>query len=133
WFSPPVNNPENTFLGVSYRNGGYVNSHGLFVRTNGYGGYGSTNSQHWVFQGTGLADGNVFGTPDTIVGCETDGATFRWSNGLPVVNGLDQTPLNFKILALSPAATPSPLPHHATMGIYRNANGGMVFNAATVN
>jgi hypothetical protein len=124
WCESPVLRPENFMTGVSYRNGGYVNYKGWYPASEGYGGYTAYRTDHWVFAGTGLSDGEEFGTEATIVGYETDGASFSWSSPLPVATGEDGTPSGFEILGVSPASK-----GWATMGIY--TQGGTVFTAAT--
>lgn len=131
WYQNPVNDPENRSIGVSWRNGGFVNSQGFLPASQGYGGYTVTDENHWIFQGTNLKNGDILGQKDTIVGFEVDGALFNWVNGVPVVTGADGTPLNFDILGYSPAATPRGT-GNATMGIFKLQNGGTIFNAATV-
>ncbi|MDP4195262.1 MAG: T9SS type A sorting domain-containing protein [Bacteroidota bacterium] len=141
WYKPPVNYPENLFLGASYRNGGYVNDihHDIFTYGQGYGGYTVYNSQHWVYNNTGLKDGEVFGRDpidslSSIVGYITDGALFSWQNGIPKPLSTDGTPSDFRILGISPAVGEGGkiADHHATMGTYINSKGGTVFNASTV-
>lgn len=132
WSKPPVNYPENLITGVGFRNGGYVAYGMVLPRSLGYGDYAVYNSNHWIYKGTNLSDGDEFGWSNTIVGYEADGALFNWVNGFPVVTGADQSPLNYKILGISPAANLNGnLRGHATMGIYKYPNGGFVFNAAT--
>jgi len=131
WYKSPVNDPENTSIGVSWRNGGFVNQHGFYLASDGYGGYTVSDASHWLFDGTGLHDGDVFGQADTIVGYEADGAAFTWVNGKPVVTGEDGTPLDFDILAYSRAGKQD-RDGYATMGIFRVPGGGTIFNAATI-
>mgnify|MGYP000290693352 CR=1 FL=1 len=128
WYKAPVNDPENRSTGVSWRNGGYVNSQGFLPASQGYGGYTVTDASNWVYDGTNLKNGDTLGQKNAIVGYETDGALFTIVNGKPVVTGTDGTPLDFKILGYSPAHT-----GNATMGIFQVPSGGTVFNAATVN
>jgi hypothetical protein len=135
WSADPVNRPENTFTGVSWANGGLVNSNALLPHEDGFGGYGAWNTHHWVYENTGLTDGAIFGYDDAIVGYEVDGAKFDWRDGIPCVSGVDSTPRSFEILALSPALL-SGLEigrNHATMGLFHTPSGGCVFNAATTN
>jgi len=131
WFRDPVNDPENRSIGVSWRNGGYVNAKGLFPASEGYGGYTVTDADHWIYNGTTLKNGDIFGQENTIAGFETDGALFTWVDGTPVVTGEDGTPLDFDILGYSPAQNPFGS-GYATMGIFQSPGGGYVFNAATV-
>ena len=145
WASDIVNSPENSSIGVSWRNGGYVNYSGgggvLLADpndpNNNNGGYTVTDASHWIYEGTGLKDGDIFGKSTTIVGYETDGAVFFVDgNGNYVVTGEDGTPLNFEILGVAATALPGNNftgSGHATMGIFEPfEGGGAVFNAATV-
>lgn len=124
WFADPVFRPENQLTGVSFRRGGYVNNGQWYPDSLGYGGYTAHRTDHWVFYGTGLAEGDEFGSEDTIVGYETDGAELSWEGIFPLVTGGDATPLSYEVLGTSEASR-----GYATMGIYRR--GGTVFNAAT--
>ncbi len=127
------NEPENSLTGVSFRNGGErdLNDHPGPV------GYQVQHADHWVYQGTGLKGGEVFGggQNEYIVGYECDGAEFDrsdFNNGAPVgPTGNDGTPSNFVILGIGDAGA-----HNwgigngaATMGLY--TNNGTVFTAAT--
>ncbi|MGE5429970.1 MAG: N,N-dimethylformamidase beta subunit family domain-containing protein [Syntrophomonadaceae bacterium] len=132
---------ENNFLGTSYENGGQTNYLTCLPWQDGFGGFIVRNSQHWAYENTGLAEGDTLGyyADSSIVGYETDAALFKYKNGLPVVTGEDNTPLNFKLLGVSPANhTSANAPEEwATMGIFRynkdrNPKAGYVFNAATV-
>jgi hypothetical protein len=131
---------ENLMTGVSYRNGG-----GKWRGPRPPTGYRVQYSDHWVFAGTGLVDGDVFGAEERLVGYECDGAPIDdpgdagCGRAAPVrPNGRDRTPPGFTILGvgdlrgwdvadgsgeLSPQAA-------ATMGVY--VAGGTVFTAATV-
>ncbi len=131
WYASPVNLPENTLLGSSFRNAGYVNHGSILPKTSGYGDFAAYNSQHWVFQGTGLVDGQEFGFANDIVGYEADGALFTWDRGIPRVTGTDQTPTSYVILGISPAERPTGTVNTATMGLWSNSNNGWVFNAST--
>lgn len=141
WYAPPLNWPETMFLGATFLNGGYVNDllHHIMNYSHGYGDYTVWNSQHWMYKGTGLEDGDSFGrlssdSTTAVVGYEVDAALFKFQDGLPVVTGEDKTPLNYRILGTSPCEPASytrGLP--VTMGMYVNKNGGAVFNSASIN
>lgn len=135
WLNSIVNLPENKSTGVSFLEGGYVNSTGFYMAVDGYGGYTVTDQNHWVFTGTGLLNGDVFGQQETIAGYEVDGVDFIWLNGVPVLTGNDGAPSNFKILAYSPAATAG-WAGNGTMGVFQfkntPKNGGTVVNTATI-
>ena len=125
WFAPPVYRPENLLFGASFRNSGYVNrdrSVPVEQRTP----YTVTDASSWVFEGTNVQDGAHFGT--VSAGGEADGALFNCDgNGLAAeVDGSDGTPLNFHVLATVPGEE-----GYGVIGIYTNAQGGAVFNAAS--
>jgi N,N-dimethylformamidase beta subunit-like, C-terminal/Putative Ig domain/D-glucuronyl C5-epimerase, beta-sandwich domain len=135
WFDTPINEPENSSIGVSWRNGGFVNYNGFFTEADGHGGYTTVNTEHWIYDGTTLADGDTLGYGSTIVGYEADGAEVTWIDNKPVVNGNDGTPLNFVVLGYAQTypGLPPPTQNLATMGIFQAPNnGGFVFNAATI-
>ncbi len=123
--------PENTLTGVSFRNGGERdrNERPLPV------GYRVQYAGHWVYEGTGLQDGDEFGATEHLVGYECDGALFDradLSAGHPVVpTGEDGTPQDFVILGIGDCRTSGWGFGNgaATMGLYHR--GGTVFTAAT--
>ncbi len=125
--------PENTLIGVSFRNGGERDRdfHPVPV------GYRVQHAEHWVYAGTGVRVGDIFGggPEEYIVGYECDGADFyraALAAGRAVVpTGADGTPTDFTILAVGDTR-PSGWGlgnSAATMGLF--TRGGTVFNAAT--
>jgi hypothetical protein len=72
---------------------------------NASGGYTTWRPDHWVFAGTDVHYGDLFGTKDSVVVYEVDGCEFTLSDedGLPMPTGRDGTPENFTILATAPA------------------------------
>jgi hypothetical protein len=123
--------PENTLTGVSFRNGGERdgNDHPLPV------GYQVQHGDHWIYEGTGLADGDRFGDgPDEyLIGYECDGAHFDRRAGRTAVapTGDDGTPASFVILGVGDTE-PSGWGmgnRAATMGLF--TRGGTVFTAGT--
>jgi hypothetical protein len=146
WYKPPVNYPENTTTGLSWRHGGYHDHGSSFLAQDGYGGYRVYRTDHWVFDGTGLADGETIGQAATIVGYEVDGTLLeaRDAEGNPawdadgyyplpgalpyVVNTASTgTPENFIVLGLAPATK-----GHGIVGIFQRGDGGEVFNSGTI-
>ncbi len=131
WFA---SRPENSLTGVSYRNGG-----GWWNGLREALGYTVQNTGHWVFEGTGLRDGDMFGDSEEfpLIGYEVDGAEFELVNGRAMATGEGGTPPNFLILGTAELGPGwSCLPnrsgrHAATMGTYTSAGGGIVFTAAT--
>ncbi len=124
WYDAPVNRPENSMTGVSFRNGA-----GNWLQQAPQPGYQVQFAEHWVFDGAGVTDGNTFGTG--IVGYETDAALFYQLNGPPQVTGQDGTPLDFQVLATADLSSWSTHGQAgmATMGTFQN--NGTVFTAAT--
>jgi hypothetical protein len=130
---PDPNRPENSLTGVSFRNGGERDrdNHPVSV------GYQAQHADHWVYEGTGLRDGDRFGDrPDEyLIGYECDGAHFdrgRLRRGLPVrPTGDDGTPGGFTILGVGDLSTSGwgRGNRAATMGLH--SNNGTVFTAAT--
>ena len=94
--------PENTSIGVSFRNGGERDrdDHPTPV------GYRVQYDDHWLYRHTGLSNGDQFGAgPDEyLIGYECDGAEFDRADlaaGRPVrPTGADGTPEDFTILAV---------------------------------
>jgi hypothetical protein len=129
WSSAPVNRPENSLTGVGFRRGAGCWEDMALVEKSAYT---ARFARHWVFDGTGLHDGEEFAVG--AVGYETDAADHEEVDGVPRVTGRDGTPADFVVLATAD------LRHwrgcgqggHATMGIFRRGRG-TVFNAATVN
>jgi hypothetical protein len=147
WFRLPVPEPENSTTGLSWRDGGYHNYKSAFLVANGFGGYRVYRTDHWAFQGTGLADGDMIGREAAIVGYEVDGTLLEaraasgspaWdaqgfyplSGALPYVTNtkVSRTPENFVVLGLAPSTK-----GHAVMGLFESSAGGHVFNAGTTN
>lgn len=130
FFSPPVNNPENRLLGTSFRWGGYANRLNdtstemkpIEQRTP----FTVTDSDHWIFDDTGLRDGSTFGRE--VAGLEVDGVIFNCNSFGDIIGpeGSDETPLHYEILATIPASE-----GWGTLGLLVNESGGAVFNAAT--
>jgi hypothetical protein len=102
WSNPRTGRPENETFGLSFTRGGY---HRLgYVMPRSSGGYMVYRPAHWVFAGTQLEYGDVFGDRDRIVGYECDGLDFVTRHGLPYPTGRDGAPLTTEILALAPAS-----------------------------
>jgi hypothetical protein len=123
--------PENKVTGVAIKLAG-----GWWDGKRETLGYTVQHSQHWVFQGTELADGDVFGADEAfpLIGYEADGAAYTWRNGRAVVTGEFGTPQDFAILGfatLGDGWVASMNGAAATMGIYSSTRGGIVFQGAT--
>jgi hypothetical protein len=124
--------PENRTTGVSIHNAG-----GWWDGRRDAVGYTVQHAGHWVYAGTGLADGDVFGDDADLplLGYECDGAEFaRRADGLAVATGAHGTPPTFFILGIAElgAGWSRSTPHAAaTMGIFTTPRGGIVFQGAT--
>ncbi|HZG51331.1 MAG TPA: N,N-dimethylformamidase beta subunit family domain-containing protein [Pyrinomonadaceae bacterium] len=129
--------PENTLTGVSLRNAG--DSAGP---PNPKGGHtvqhANSPDDSWVYAGTGLSNGDVFGATEGLVAYECDGAEFREEAGVKVPTTRDGTPANFVILGYYlltggwmyyPREPVLVSEHAATMGYYTSI--GTVFTGAT--
>ena len=104
WSHHLVGRPENSLTGVGFLHGGYHRSHGQFME--GTGAYIAHRPDHWLFKGTGLNRGELFGAKlpkYKVVGYECDGCELVWKDGLPFPTQKDGTPENFEVLATCPA------------------------------
>jgi hypothetical protein len=97
---------------------------------------------HWLFDGTGVKPGDVFGGKDSVVGYECDGCELTWKDGLPSPTHRDGTPERFEVLAVCPARWhPDDCEWYdrwekgrtgqAVLGTY--THGGTVVTAGTIN
>ncbi|MFI6903442.1 N,N-dimethylformamidase beta subunit family domain-containing protein [Nonomuraea sp. NPDC050394] len=122
--------PENSLTGVSFRAG--AGTWGPYMPRMLEESYTARFASHWVFEGTGLTDGDAFG--QGCLGYETDAAEFEEVGGVPRATSRDGTPASFVVLATAD------LRHWAsygqggmaTMGVF-SSGLGQVFTAATVN
>lgn len=143
WSHHLVARPENQLTGVGYLHGGYHRSHGQFM--DGEAAFTVHRPDHWLFEGTGLKQGDRFGGKNTIVGYECDGCELEWKDKLPSATHRDGTPETFEVLGTCPArwhaddalwydrfprdAAGAPAEGAAVMGVYMR--GGTVFTAGT--
>ncbi len=138
WSHREVKRPENRMTGVGFLWGGYRKSHGQFTTEKAE--YTVHRPDHWIFEGTGMKRGDVFGDKDTIVGYECDGSELEWRNGLPFPTHKDGTPKSFVVLATCPVIWhPDDAAWYdgwqmgrvgaCTMGMY--TQGGTVFTSAS--
>ena len=138
WSHHLLKRPENTMTGVGFLQGGYRKSHGQFMTDKAE--YTVHRPDHWVFAGTGVKSGEVFGDKDTIVGYECDGCEVEWRDGLPFATGKDGTPKSFEVLATCPVRWhpddaawyerwDAKLIGNSTLGVY--TQGGTVFTSAS--
>lgn len=136
WSHHLLKRPENTLTGVGFLWGGYRKSHGQFMTEPAE--YTVHRPENWIFTGTDLKRGSVFGAKDTIVGYECDGCELVWKDGLPFATHKDGTPESFVVLATCPARWhpedsewyerwEKGCTGNAVLGLYTSAAGGTVF------
>lgn len=133
---------EERFTGVSFREAG-GKWHGGRLPI----GYTVQHSDHWVYEGTGLRDGDTFGSKERLVGYECDGTRFDrralHSQVAVAPDFSDNAPSSLQILGFADLSSWgvsevfNGIPvgdtfgnRAATMTIY--GKNGTVFNAATV-
>jgi hypothetical protein len=140
----PEIDPECRLIGVSTVFGG-----GWWNGRRDTQGYKVQHAGHWIFEGTGLGEGDTFGDDDDfpLIGYEVDGAAFKRRQGRALVTGELGTPHNFIILGIAeltegwarvapPSSGVSSIVASsrrsaATMGMYVSPQGGIVFQGAT--
>jgi hypothetical protein len=101
WSSRLIARPETQMTGLSWLYGGYANMWG--VTPQGAGGYVIYRPEHWVFEGCGVAYGDVFGRAGAIMRYEVDGCPIRMENGLPYPARDYEGPETLEILGMIPA------------------------------
>jgi hypothetical protein len=128
WSSAPVNRPENALTGTSFRRGAGCWSNTAVMADVAWT---VTFADHWVFEGTGLVDGDTFGRG--TVGYETDAVEVAEDNGVARITGRDGAPPSFVVLGRADLSDWRRWGQGgaATMGVFRGIGGGTVFNAAT--
>jgi hypothetical protein len=112
-------------------------------------GFTVVRADHWAFEGTGIANGEVFGAEQRIIGFECDGLDVEFVDGLPVPTFRDGAPANVEILAYAdcrdwaetdwaadpPVRTAGRRLNKASLGgvptivTFRSPGGGTVFTA----
>ena len=135
-----LGSPENSLTGVSLRNAGDSVSTGTTPQPKG--GYTvqleNPIENQWVYAGTGLTEGMVFGEEEGLVSYECDGAEYEGTPRVPTTR--DGTPPNFQILGFCETSAAAGWYHYprenqlvniraATIGYYTNI--GTVFTGAT--
>ena len=131
----PVSDPEAAILGGHFTTGGFF-PRGSFTFENGYGGYMVRNADHWVFAGTDLKEGDMFGRTTSaetaILDKEIDGTSFNCDvDGATILGPLANmgTPNNFTILGVAPGVRKNLA--FGVLGIYTNNQGGAAFSTNT--
>jgi hypothetical protein len=101
WEAPEVNWPGASTFGVNGMKGLYAGCGGF--APHGQRGFTVYRPDHWVFAGTELCYGDVFGAEARIFGYEVDGLDYTFADGLPYPTGRDGASTEIEILAMAPA------------------------------
>ena len=101
WESKAVNWPGATTVGVNGLQGIYASWGGFAPR--GSKGFTVYRADHWIFDGTQLGYGDIFGAEANIFSYEVDGLDYTFRHGLPYPTGADGAPASVTILAMTPA------------------------------
>ncbi len=101
WEAPGVDWPGASTFGVNGVEGLYASWGGFSPR--GQRGFTVYRPEHWVFAGTGLYYGDIFGHEARIFGYEVDGLDYTFRDGLPYPTGRDGAATDIAILAMAPA------------------------------
>jgi len=101
WEAPEVGWPGSTTFGINGVEGLYASWGGFAPR--GQRGFTVYRPEHWVFGGTNLNYGDIFGAEARIFGYEVDGVDYTFRDGLPYPTGRDGAADDIEILAMAPA------------------------------
>ncbi|MEX2648379.1 MAG: N,N-dimethylformamidase beta subunit family domain-containing protein [Alphaproteobacteria bacterium] len=101
WEDPMVGRPGASTMGLNALYGIYTR---IGVATpRAPGGFTVYRPDHWVFAGTDLYYGDMFGAEAGIVGYEVDAVDYTFRDGLPFPTFADGAPETLSILAMAPA------------------------------
>jgi hypothetical protein len=103
WESPEIGRPGALSFGLNATQGLYAGWSGASPR--GARGFSVYRAEHWAFEGTGLAYGDILGAESAIFGYEVDGIGHEIRGGLPHVAPGQSAPEGMEILALGLAST----------------------------
>lgn len=138
WHELSTANPENSTTGLSFIKGCSWSNAGIPRPVTPYT---VQRPEHWVFAGTGLAQGSAFGAG--YVGYEADAADFRLgADSRPYPTGLDGSPHSLRILAQADASNwdalsiaaggTGELSGYCHLAVFsRGGEAGTVFNAGS--
>ncbi|MBS0559272.1 MAG: hypothetical protein JSR21_04380 [Proteobacteria bacterium] len=101
WEDPAVGWPGATTVGVNGLRGIYASWGGFIPRSSR--GFTVYRPEHWAFDGTFAAYGDVLGGKAGVFGYEVDGLDYTFRHGLPFPTGEDGAPDGIEILAMAPA------------------------------
>ncbi|MCX7057546.1 MAG: hypothetical protein NTZ79_10230 [Proteobacteria bacterium] len=102
WEDKVLSRPGALTMGLNGSRGLYARMGGMAPRHSG--GFTVYRPEHWIFSGTDLYYGDVFGSEAGIFGFEVDGLSYTFRDGLPYPTGEDGAPADkIEILAMPPA------------------------------
>lgn len=102
WDWDEIGRPGAQTVGLSGVQGSYIRYGSAVPRASG--GFTVYREGHWIFEGTDLQYGDVFGqAPVCIAAFEVDGADYTFRRGLPYPTHADGAPEGLEILAMTPA------------------------------
>lgn len=97
------------------------------------------NTHHWLYDGTGVRNGDMVGEQEAVNDYEYDGVTLRWSGpnqtGQPSIApnaGIDPSYVILSVSMLK-KSLPTNTTANWTVGAFDTPHGGQVFNGATIN
>jgi hypothetical protein len=102
WDDPVVGRPAAQTFALSAIWGIYAGVGALASRQSG--GFTVYRPEHWMFEGTGLGYGDVFGAESRIFGYEVDGLDYIIKDGLPIAQPRCGAPASTEIVAMALAA-----------------------------
>jgi hypothetical protein len=116
WRDPFLNRPEQKLVGVQYKT--------YFDPVQGNTNYPHvvTNSSHWIYNGTGLADGNSI---PQVVGYEVD----QYMSDFPLPTSVAGT---YALLSHSPIVDIDGVSDYSNSSIYQAPSGARVFGAGSI-
>ena len=104
WDDRVLGRPGVLTMGLNGTRGLYARMGAMAPRHSG--GFTVYRPNHWVFAGSDLYYGDVFGADAGIFGFEVDGLSYTFKEGLPYPTGEDGAPVDkIEILAMAPAVT----------------------------
>jgi len=124
-----IDRPPVTTFGANGFRGVYSRMGGLSPR--GAGGFIVYRPDHWAFEGADIYYGDVLGSDVPLVGYETDGISYNFTQGLPHPVGDDGTPEHLEILALTPVTLEED-DHGHSGSLISIADGDLAFAAEAV-
>ncbi len=98
WEMPEVDRPGAQTFGVNALEGMYAGFGNCVGR--GAGGFTIYRPEHWAFEGSNVAYGDVLGVQSRIFGYEVDGLDYEIKGGLPSPTGHGGAPDGLQILGM---------------------------------